>query len=155
MKAQLQIALIIIIIATPISLIDNGFRFKHNRTVNHKEKPRIRIRIDRASTYNAMVSQCDSDPFNTADMSRIDTVKLRDGKIRWCALSRDLLTRWGGIVNYGDTISVKSIRKPQINGEWVVHDCMNARYSNSVDFLFDADNNLPKLGVCTDLIIEI
>jgi hypothetical protein len=155
MKAQLKTALMILIIATPISLINNGFKVRNNRSIGHKVNKPIRIRIDRASTYNAVVSQCDSDPLNTADMSRIDTVKLKLGEIRWCALSRDLLSRWGGIIDYGDTITVKSIRKPQINGEWVVHDCMNARYKNSVDFLFDPSNNVPKLGVCMDLIVEL
>ena len=155
MKAQLKIALIILIIATPISLINNGFKLRNDKISNHKVKKPIRIRIDRASTYNAVASQCDSDPLNTSDMSRIDTVKLKLGEIRWCALSRDLLSRWGGIIDYGDTITVKSIRNPQINGEWVVHDCMNARYKNSVDFLFDPSNNVPKLGVVSDLIVEL
>ena len=155
MKAQLSIGLIILIISTPISLINNGFKLRNNRSIGHKVNKPIRIRIDRASTYNAVVSQCDNDPFTTADGSLIDPAKLREGQIRWCALSRDLLSRWGGIVDYGDTITVKSIRKSQINGEWVVHDCMNARYRNSVDFLFDAENNSPKLGICTDLIMKI
>jgi 3D (Asp-Asp-Asp) domain-containing protein len=48
-----------------------------------------------------------------------------------------------------------SFSSPQINGKWVVHDCMNKRYSNSVDLLFDAENNNPKLGVCRDLVIKI
>ena len=154
MKAQLKIAFIILIIATPISLINNGFKVRNDRSIGHKVNKPIRIRIDRASTYNAVVSQCDSDPLNTADMSRIDTVKLKLGLIRWCALSRDLLSRWGGIVDYGDTITVKS-RNPRIKGEWAVHDCMNARYKNSIDFLFDPENNVPKLGVVSDLIIEL
>ena len=113
------------------------------------------IHIDRATTYNPVASQCDNDPFTTADGSRIDPDKLRDGKIRWCALSRDFLARWGGLFDYGDTIVVGSFSSPQINGKWIVKDCMNKRYTNSLDFLFDARNNNPKLGVCRDLVVKI
>ena len=113
------------------------------------------IQLDRATTYNAVASQCDNDPFTTADGSKIDPIKLRDGKIRWCALSRGFIARWGGLFDYGDTIVVGSISSPQINGEWILHDCMNKRYRNSIDFLFHPDNNKPKLGVCKDLVIEM
>lgn len=113
------------------------------------------IQIDRATTYNAVASQCDSDPFTTADGSLIDLAKLKDQSLRWCALSRDFIARWGGLFDYGDTIVVGSFSSPQINGKWVVKDCMNKRYTNSLDFLFDSENNKPKLGVCKDLIIKI
>ena len=124
------------------------------------------IELDRASTYNCEVSQCDSDPYTTADGSRIDTVSLAEGQLRWCALSRDLIwdeerqklhnydtTIFRGFFEFGDTIIVKSISSPQINGKWVVHDTMNKRYKNSVDFLIHPDNNNPKLGVCDDVKI--
>ena len=124
------------------------------------------IELDRASTYNCEVSQCDSDPLTTADGSRIDTVSLAEGELRWCALSRDLIwdehrqklheydtTVFRGFFRFGDTIIVESISSPQINGKWVVRDCMNARYKLSVDFLFDPKNNKPKLGVCPDVRI--
>jgi len=119
--------------------------------------------IVRATTYNAEVAQCDSDPFGTADGSRIDPVKLKNKEIRWVALSRDLI--WDeyrqnlykhdfrGKYAFGDTITIYSEANPQINGEWIVHDCMNKRYRNSIDFLFDASNNKPKLGVGKDIKI--
>ncbi|WP_438964741.1 hypothetical protein, partial [Winogradskyella sp.] len=34
------------------------------------------IELDRATTYNAEINQCDSDPLTTADGSRIDLNKL-------------------------------------------------------------------------------
>ena len=113
------------------------------------------IHIDRATTYNPVPSQCDNDPLTTADGSRINLTKLKNQSLRWCALSRDFIARWGGLFDYGDTIQVGSFTSPQINGLWVVRDCLNARYKNSLDFLFDASNNVPKLGVCKDLIIKI
>lgn len=124
------------------------------------------IELDRASTYNCEVSQCDSDPLTTADGSRIDLDKLANGELRWCALSRDLIwdeerqklhgydtTVFRGFFEFGDTIIVESISSPQINGKWCVRDCMNKRYKRSIDFLFDPKNNKPKLGVCPDVRI--
>jgi len=124
------------------------------------------IELDRATTYNAEINQCDSDPLTTADGSRIDLDKLANGELRWCALSRDLIwdeerqklhdydtTIFRGFFSFGDTLVVESISSPQINGKWVVRDCMGKRYKRSIDFLFDAKNNKPKLGLCTDVKI--
>lgn len=41
--------------------------------------------------YHPTVNECGNSPLITADGSRIDLKKLKDGKIRWCAISRDLL----------------------------------------------------------------
>jgi hypothetical protein len=121
------------------------------------------IELDRATTYYCQESQCDNDPLTTADGSVIDPVKLKNNEIRWCALSRDLIWdeyRQGihaegfrGVYEFGDTILVLSKTCPQISGKWVIHDTMNERYTNSIDFLIHPDNNNPKLGVCEDVKI--
>ncbi len=124
-------------------------------TINHVElspdHDRVRIKkdtihLDRATTYQPTVAQCDSDPLTTADGSRINPDSLQ----RWVALSRDLLTRWGGQFSFGDTITTYSKKHPQVNGDWVVHDCMNAKYKMSIDFLANFDQ---KLGIGTDVKI--
>ena len=130
-------------------------------TVKIKQSPFIQL--DRATTYYCNVSQCDNDPFTTADGSVIDPIKLKNKQIRWCALSRDLIwdeyrqtihkQGFRGLFEFGDTIVVKSNSNPQINGKWVVHDTMNKRYTRSIDFLIHPDNNNPKLGVCDDVKI--
>ena len=104
------------------------------------------IDLDRATTYQPTIAQCDSTPFSTADGSRIDPDNIQ----RWCALSRDLLDRWGGPFNYGDTIEVYSEKHPQINGDWAVHDCMAPKYTLSIDFL---GYITPKLGIGRDVKI--
>ena len=130
-------------------------------TVKIKQSPFIQL--DRATTYYCEESQCDNDPFTTADGSVIDPIKLKNKEIRWCALSRDLIwdeykqgihtEGFRGLFEFGDTIVVKSNSSPQINGSWIVHDTMNKRYTNSIDFLIHPDNNSPKLGVCDDVKI--
>lgn len=80
--------------------------------------------------YNPCESQCDSDPLITADMSRIDIKKLNNRDIRWIAVSRDLLEKY----SMGDTVIIES-PNPRINGEWVIHDKMNKRFTNRIDLL--------------------
>ena len=90
--------------------------------------------------YNPVASQCDSDPLVTADNSKINLTDLKNEKIRWCALSRDLLKRWGGPYNYGDTLRVHH-SDPKIKGLWVIHDTMNARWKKRIDFLVASENS--------------
>ena len=156
MKAKL------IVIGIGLSMCIFCINFNPKKQLKRPTKTRLTrkvksefIQLDRATTYNPVASQCDSNPLTTADGSLIDLAKLKDQSLRWVALSRDFISRWGGLFHYGDTIVVGSFSSPQINGEWILHDCMNARYSNPVDFLFDARNNKPKLGICNDLVIKI
>jgi hypothetical protein len=85
------------------------------------------------TVYNAVPGQTDDSPLTTADNSRIDLHDLNSGNLRWCALSRDLLSRWDGPFNYGDLIMVEGAG--HMNGIWAVHDTMNKRYTNYIDFL--------------------
>ena len=85
-----------------------------------------------ATVYNACPKQTNSDYLTTADGSKIDTLMIND--LRWVALSRDLLTRWGGNIDYGTKIYVISTDS-RISGVWTVRDCMNARFTNRIDFL--------------------
>lgn len=150
MKPLSKITILLCIISCQVKY--SSVKSNSQKSINIQ--PKKEIKIDRATTYNPEKNQCDSNPLITADNSFIDIDLLKSGVLRWVALSRDLLSRWGGRFNYGDTINVSSISKPQINGYWVVHDCMNARYSNSLDFLFYPSEDLPKFGVCEDLIIN-
>ena len=93
--------------------------------------------LDVLTVYNPVISQCDTSPMVTASNQRISETKLRSGAIRWMALSRDLLKRWGGQIHYGDTIDLYS-GDPAIDGIWVVHDTMNKRFRNRGDLLFDS-----------------
>lgn len=138
----------------------------HTDTIKHIE-PYDTIHLDRATRYNAVSSQTNSNPHITADGSRIDVEQLNKGKIRWVALSRDLICDsfrdekypnkgcWKGSFRFGDTILVHSESKPFLNGKWIVHDCMNARYRKSIDFLTPINNQGPKLGIGKDVKILI
>ena len=84
--------------------------------------------------YNPVARQCDATPFITADGSKINKSRLKKEQIKWVALSRDLLARWGGPFDYGDTLYVHHTNE-HVRGIWVVHDSMNARFRKRMDFL--------------------
>ena len=78
--------------------------------------------------------------WHTASGKKIDVKKLNAGKLRWVALSRDLLRHY----HYGDTIIVIS-DNPKLRGKWVVMDKMHRRHRNRIDFLTPSGNNLGML----------
>ena len=85
-----------------------------------------------ATAYQAVPGQTDSEPFVTADNSRI---KPHYGsKKRWMALSRDLLKPWGGKFNFGDKVRVRGI-SPELDGVYTIHDTMNRRHHHCMDVL--------------------
>jgi 3D (Asp-Asp-Asp) domain-containing protein len=77
------------------------------------------------TTYNAVKGQCDSTPLITADGTKIDLKKLKDGKLKYAAVSRDLL--W--CMPYGSIIHIEG------HGEFEVRDTMNERFNHYIDIL--------------------
>lgn len=83
-----------------------------------------------ATYYNPVESQCSSNPLITADGSKINLKKLKEGKLRWIAISRDLRENY----KYGDIVIIES-DDYRLNGEWIVRDTMNSRFKMRIDFL--------------------
>ena len=83
------------------------------------------------TTYNPTKNQCDDTPNITADGTRIKT--WRATEYRYVALSRDLLSRWGGPLNYGDYIVIEGAGDR--DGVYQVRDTMNPKWTNRVDIL--------------------
>ena len=93
-----------------------------------------------ATMYNAVVGQCDSDPLVTAGMYKINPNKASEHK--WVALSRDLLKRWGGEFQYGDTIRIENAGDK--SGLYTVVDTMNKRFTKKIDILETTGTDLYK-----------
>jgi hypothetical protein len=99
--------------------------------------------LETLTIYHPTVSQCDSTPLITASNAKINVEKLYKQELRWIALSRDLLKRWKGDFNYGDTIVLAS-GDSRIDGLWIIQDNLNKKYKNRGDLLFDS--RVRKLG---------
>ena len=91
---------------------------------------RIMYRVT-VTTYNPTRRQTDSTPNITADGTRINPRKAT--QYRYVALSRDLLSRWGGPFEYGDYIVIEGTDGR--DGIYQVRDTMNPRWTNRVDIL--------------------
>lgn len=84
----------------------------------------------KATMYHPVKSQCSGNPLMTADGSKINLNALRSGKIRWIAVSRDLLKHY----SFGDTVYVYADNE-MLSGLWVIHDTMGPRHKMTIDFL--------------------
>ena len=91
---------------------------------------RIMYRVT-VTTYNPTRAQTDSTPNITADGTRINPRKAT--QYRYVALSRDLLSRWGGPFEYGDYIVIEGTNGR--DGIYQVRDTMNPKWTNRVDIL--------------------
>lgn len=90
--------------------------------------PRIGVTI---TMYEPVENQTDKTPNITADGTKF---KIENAsRYKYVALSRNLLTRWGGEFNYGDSIRITGTEGK--NGEYQVRDTMNPRFKNYVDIL--------------------
>lgn len=77
------------------------------------------------TTYNAVRSQCDRSPLITADGTKIDHRKVKSGKQRIVAISRDLLYA----IPLGSVIDIEGY------GRYEVRDTMNSRFKHRIDIL--------------------
>ena len=81
--------------------------------------------------YQPVRYQTDSTPNILADGTRIKTEQASNYK--FIAVSRNLLKRWGGWLDYGDFILLKGTAHK--DGVYQVRDTMNPRFVNRVDIL--------------------
>ena len=83
--------------------------------------------------YQPVKEQCDNKPLVTADGSKINLNHLKSGKIRWCAISRDLLYLFPK--GKPKRIYIEGF------GTYQVRDVMNRRFRHSVDILIHPKNS--------------
>jgi 3D (Asp-Asp-Asp) domain-containing protein len=85
------------------------------------------------TSYRSVPEQTDDSPFHTAIGERVT--------VRGCAVSRDLLKRWGGPLDYGDLIYIEGV------GFRFVNDCMAARHKQAVDIWVEKYEDEKAFGV--------
>ena len=77
--------------------------------------------------YQPVKSQCNSEPLVTADGSKINLHHLKHNKIKWCAISRDLLYLFPK--NKPKRVHIEGF------GVYEVKDVMNKRHKHRIDIL--------------------
>ena len=85
------------------------------------------------TTYNPTKHQTDSTPNETADGTIIKPWLATN--YRFVALSRDLLSRWGGPFDYGDYVVIEGTDDGKWDGIYQVKDTMNPKWVKRVDIL--------------------
>ena len=85
--------------------------------------------------YQPVRRQTDSTPNILADGTRIRTQDASNYK--FIAVSRNLLKRWGGWLDYGDFVLLKGTTGK--DGVYQVRDTMNPRFVNRIDILESID----------------
>lgn len=137
MKLLLKVSLgLIILFSTSVTVDDKSDEIDRltaelkeaNERANNLSSDKYLFVI--GTKYNSDPAQCWGDHTITADNSKIDLKKLAKHELKWIAISRDLRRH----LNFGDTVIIEG-GNPKLNGEWVVKDLMNKRYTNRIDFL--------------------
>tara|TARA_R100001086_G_scaffold202140_1_gene118290 strand:+ start:584 stop:994 length:411 start_codon:yes stop_codon:yes gene_type:complete len=105
----------------------------HNRQLNEKieEIESIGLQVT-VTMYEPVSYQTDSTPNILADGTRIRTQKASE--YRFIAVSRNLLKRWGGPLDYGDFVILRNTQSHK-DGLYQVRDTMNPRWVNRIDIL--------------------
>jgi len=112
------------------SLVDENKRLSDK--LNEYETEGIHVTV---TMYQPVERQTDSTPNILADGTRIRTEKASNYK--FIAVSRNLLKRWGGWLDYGDFILLKDTDGK--DGVYQVRDTMNPRWVNRIDILESID----------------
>tara|TARA_A100001388_G_scaffold240374_1_gene196093 strand:- start:43 stop:579 length:537 start_codon:yes stop_codon:yes gene_type:complete len=123
-----------------------GYREYYMTTIDSLEDDRVRLqlRIDElengirldgldvtVTMYHPVKHQTDRTPNILADGTKITIHKASE--YRYVAVSRNLLKRWGGWLDYGDFIVLKGTDGK--DGVYQVKDTMNKRFVNRIDIL--------------------
>ncbi len=89
----------------------------------------------KVTMYQPVPRQTDSTPNILADGTRI---KVREASnYKYIAVSRNLLKRWGGFLEYGDWVLLRGTDHK--DGVYQVRDTMNKRWVNRIDILESED----------------
>ena len=112
------------------SLLDENKRLAEK--LNEYETEGMHVTV---TMYQPVERQTDSTPNILADGTRIRTQSASDYK--FIAVSRNLLKRWGGWLDYGDFILLKGTDGK--DGVYQVRDTMHPRWVNRIDILESID----------------
>ena len=112
------------------SLVDENKRLSDK--LNEYETEGMHVTV---TMYQPVRYQTDSTPNILADGTRIKVGEASNYK--FIAVSRNLLRRWGGFLDFGDWILLRGTEHK--DGVYQVRDVMNRRFVNRIDILESED----------------
>ena len=133
----------------------------HKRVIDRLtvENDSLKIKLDNIFEYGIEVDvtmyrptrqETDSTPNITADGTKIKITEA--SRYRFVAVSRNLLERWGGFLNYGDFVLLKDAGHK--DGIYRVKDTMSARWVNVVDILESSGTDPDKLENASQTLLD-
>ena len=146
MKQYRLATLVVILITYANGIVSTKFLNDKNIQLQSltDENKRLQGKLDEYETegmhvtvtmYQPVRYQTDSTPNILADGTRIRTQEASNYK--FIAVSRNLLKRWGGFLDFGDFILLKGTDHK--DGVYQVRDVMNKRFVNRIDILESTD----------------
>ena len=146
MKQYRLATLVVILITYANGIVSTKFLNDKNIQLQSltDENKRLQEKLDEYETegmhvtvtmYQPVSYQTDSTPNILADGTRIRTHSASDYK--FIAVSRNLLKRWGGWLDYGDFVLLKGTDSK--DGVYQVRDTMHPRWVNRIDILESPD----------------
>ena len=159
------VALCIVLITYINGVISTQLMSKTNAQLISLEKENVELKdklvkyetegmIVTVTMYQPVRYQTDSTPNILADGTRIRTQEASNYK--FIAVSRNLLKRFGGWLDYGDFVLLRGT--PGKDGVYQVRDTMNKRWVNRIDILESVDVKPYKFEkakiVKTDLVLN-
>lgn len=136
------------------NIIIQSLKDKISRLTTELEKYEMEGVPVTVTMYHPVSYQTDSTPDILADGTRIRTQEASNYK--FIAVSRNLLKRWGGWLDYGDFILLKGTDGK--DGVYQVRDTMNPRWVNRIDILESPGTKpymFPKAEIIkTDLVVS-
>jgi len=119
-----------------ISLLNDTYiEYFNERYIPNYKKPYIQKKLHlrvTATMYHPTIFQCDDTPTITASGLNIDPLKV--SKFNYIAISRNLHVRYGGMLNFYDTVYISNAGHKS-NDKYIIVDLMNKRWKNKIDFL--------------------
>lgn len=102
-----------------------------------KEKEYDVVFTLRGTTYQPVASQCDSNPLVTANMTKVDLKRLKNGTQKLCAFSYDVKNKYK--LRFGDKFDLYT-SKGEYLGRYTFCDHMNRRIKNTCDIMISPDD---------------
>lgn len=127
-----RLTLIILVLLIPVKI---SFHYCVEKIL--KEKEYDVVFTLRGTTYQPVVSQCDSDPLTTANMTKVDLKRLKNGTQKLCAFSYDVKYKYK--LRFGDKFDLYT-SKGEYLGRYTFCDHMNRRIKNTCDIMISPDD---------------